>query len=498
MLMRVLHVCAEVYPLLKTGGLADVTAALPSALNALGCDARLLVPGFPAIRDGVADSRIVAKPGPRFGADALALHRGVLPGTGVVVYFVDAQTLYDRPGGPYSDPHEHPYLDNHRRFALLGWLAARIASGLDPSWRPDIVHSHDWHAGLAPAYLCSGEAQTGTLAARSVFTIHNLAYQGVFPAHLFDETELPRAFFNINGAEFFGQFSFLKAGLYYADKITTVSPTYAREIQGAEQGCGLDGLLHHRAADLHGILNGVDETIWSPALDPHLAAHYDVDALTGKAACKAALQRLAGLSVRPAAPLFGVVSRLTEQKGLQLVLQALPEIVRRGGQFVLLGSGDPDLERAFKAAAAAQPDAVAVVIGYDEAMSHRVIAGSDVIMVPSRFEPCGLTQMFGLRYGTLPLVRRVGGLSDTVVDCSLENLADGSATGFVFDAFDGVALDAALRRAFALYERDEDWARVQQGAMRARFGWNDSAMKLMSVYRQLVPADRQVRTRQAA
>ncbi|WP_321822217.1 MULTISPECIES: glycogen synthase GlgA [unclassified Burkholderia] len=498
MSMRVLHVCAEVYPLLKTGGLADVTAALPAALAALGCDTRLLVPGFPSIRDGITGTTRIATLGGRFGADAAALYRGRLPDSEVVAYFIDAPALYDRPGGPYGDPRESPYPDNHRRFALLGWVAARLARELDPSWRPHVVHGHDWHAGLAPAYLRADERETGTVAARSVFTIHNLAYQGVFPAHQFHETGLPPAFFDIDGVEFFGQYSFLKAGLYYSDKITTVSPTYAQEIQHTEQGCGLNGLLRQRAGDLHGILNGVDETIWNPAADRHLAVRYDETSLVGKSGCKTALQRATGLDVRRDALLFGVVSRLAEQKGLHLVLKMLPDIVRRGGQFALLGSGDPELEQAFTRAAEAHPGAVAVVIGYDESMSHRLIAGSDVIMVPSRFEPCGLTQLFGLRYGTLPLVRRVGGLFDTVVDCSLENLADGSATGFAFDAFDELALGAAVRRAFALYERKEEWERVQRCAMQARFGWNSSATKLMSVYRQLASTAPRHRTEQVA
>ncbi|WP_217481847.1 glycogen synthase GlgA [Burkholderia lata] len=486
MLMRVLHVCAEVFPLLKTGGLADVTAALPRELRALGWDARLLMPGFPSVRDGICQVSLVARLGERFGAGAVSLYYGTLPANDIGVYFIDAPGLYDRAGSPYGAEHDGPYLDNHKRFALLGWVAARIAAGLDVTWRPRIVHCHDWHAGLAPAYLRADTLNTGSLTAHSVFTIHNLAYQGVFPAHLFPDTELSPSFFDIEGVEFHGQYSFLKAGLYYADKITTVSPTYANEIQHAEQGCGLEGLLRHRAGDLRGILNGVDETIWSPASDTHLDAHYDETSLRGKVECKRALQKATGLALREDALLFGVVSRLAEQKGLHLLLDALPEIVTRGGQFLLLGSGDAELEQAFVRMADAHPSAVAVMIGYDEHMSHRIMAGSDVVMVPSRFEPCGLTQMFGLRYGALPLVRRVGGLADTVVDCSLENLADGSATGFVFDAFDNVALGAAVRRAFALYARREDWLLVQQRAMRMRFDWHHAAVAITDVYRQLV------------
>ncbi len=483
--MRVLHVCTEIYPLLKTGGLADVAGALPAAQAREGCDARVLVPGFPALRAGILDQQPVAELGSVFGAASVRLLRGVLPDSGVSAYVIDAPDLYDRPGNPYADAANHAYPDNLQRFALLGWVAARMAEGLDPAWRPQVVHAHDWHAGLAPAYLKAAEHATGRKLAGSVQTIHNLAYQGNFPGHLFGYLGLPAHFFDINGVEFHGQCSFLKAGLFFADKITTVSPTYAREIQHAEQGCGLDGLLRARANDLSGILNGVDDAVWNPAVDAAIPARYDAGMPAGKRACKAALQREAGLAVRDDGPLFVIVSRLTEQKGLHLVLAALPLIVQRGGQFMLLGSGDKALEDAFRAAAADQPQSVAVRIGYDEQLSHRLIAAGDVILVPSRFEPCGLTQLYGLKYGTLPLVRRVGGLADTVVDASLENLGDGLATGFVFEAFDESGIGAALRRAFALYEREADWRQVQALGMRQQFDWDAAADHYAALYQQI-------------
>ncbi|MBC7454735.1 MAG: glycogen synthase GlgA [Massilia sp.] len=483
--MRVLHVCTEIYPLLKTGGLADVAGALPAALVRAGCDARVLVPGFPALRAGILDQQLVAELGPAFGVRAVRLYCGVLPDSGVIAYVIDAPELYDRPGNPYADANNHAYADNHRRFALLGWMAARLAEGLDGFWRAQVVHGHDWHAGLAPAYLLAAEQAAGHKLAGSVFTVHNLAYQGNFPRHAFGELGLPAHFFDVNGIEFHGQCSFLKAGLFYADKLTTVSPTYAREIQGNEQGCGLDGLLHNRAHDLSGILNGVDDAVWNPALDALIAAPFYAGAMAGKRKCKAALQQEAGLAIEGDALLLCVVSRLSEQKGLHLLLAALPEIVQRGGQIMLLGSGDAALENAFRAAAAAQPHAVAVRIGYDEQLAHRIIAASDVILVPSRFEPCGLTQLYGLKYGTLPLVRKVGGLADTVVDCSLENMADGLATGVVFDTFDDTGINAALRRAFALYQRKADWKLVQQRAMQQQFGWDAAAAQYMALYAQV-------------
>ena len=483
--MRVLHVCTEIYPLLKTGGLADVAGTLPAAQVRAGCDARMLVPGFPALRAGILDQQLVAELAPAFGARTIGLYCGVLPDSGVLAYVIDAPDLYDRPGNPYADADNVAYADNHRRFALLGWVAARLAEGLDSYWRAQVVHGHDWHAGLAPAYLRAAEQAGGRKLAASVFTVHNLAYQGNFPRQAFGELALPAHFFDVNGIEFHGQCSFLKAGLFYADKLTTVSPTYAREIQGSEQGCGLDGLLHDRVGDLSGILNGVDDAVWNPACDRLIAAPFNVGAMTGKRTCKAALQQQAGLAIDADAPLFCVVSRLSEQKGLHLLLAALPELVQRGGQIMLLGNGDAALETAFRAAAAAQPHAVAVTIGYDEQLAHRIIAASDVIVVPSRFEPCGLTQLYGLKYGTLPLVRRVGGLADTVVDCSLENMADGLATGVVFDTFDDAGISAALRRAFALYKRKADWKQVQKRAMQQQFGWDAAATQYIAQYTAL-------------
>jgi len=483
--MRVLHVCSEIYPLLKTGGLADVAGALPVAQAKSGCDARVLVPGFPSLRAGVLDQQLVAQIAPAFGAAAINLYRGTLPGSSLAVYVIDAPDLYDRPGNPYADANNHAYPDNYRRFALLGWVAARMADGLDPSWRPQVVHAHDWHAGLAPAYLKAAEQASGRRLAGSVQTIHNLAYQGNFPGQVFGELGLPAHFFNVDGLEFHGMCSFLKAGLFYADKLTTVSPTYAREIQGSEQGCGFDGLLRARAGDLAGILNGVDDAVWNPATDRLIPQPYDTRSVAGKLKGKTALQQEAGLAVQNDAPLFCVVSRLTDQKGLHLVQGALPAILERGGQIMLLGSGDADLEAGFQAAAAAHPESVAVKIGYDEQLSHRLIGGSDVILVPSRFEPCGLTQLYGLKYGTLPLVRRVGGLADTVVDCSLENLDEALATGFVFDSFDASGIDAAIRRAFALYRRKSDWKLVQKRAMLQQFGWDAAAAQYLALYRQI-------------
>ncbi len=486
MTIRALHVASELYPLLKTGGLADVAGALPPALIERGADVRVLLPGFPAVLAGLTDLRTIAQLGRRFDAPNVTLEQGTLAENGLVVYVIRADSLYDRPGNPYLDEQHVPYGDNAQRFALLGWIAAQLAQHLDPAWAPQILHAHDWHAGLAPAYLRAAERQQGRPLARSVFTVHNLAYQGIFPAHLFSELGLPSDFFHMHGIEFYGQLSFLKAGLFYSDRITTVSPTYAREIQTLAQGGGLDGLLRFRMHDLSGILNGVDYTVWCPGTDPLLAQHYTLSRPSGKHACKAALQKRFGLPEKSDALLFGVVSRLTEQKGLDLLLATVPEIIKRGGQLVVFGTGDPALETGLQRVAHTHPESVAVELGFDEALAHAIIGGSDVIAVPSRFEPCGLTQLYALAYGTLPLVHRVGGLADTVVDASLENLADDLATGFAFDRFEPEALSAAIRRAFALYARRTEWKATQRRAMQQDFGWGASADRYLALYRDLI------------
>lgn len=362
--LRVLHVAAEVFPLVKTGGLADVVAALPPALGRAGAEARLLLPGLPAIADALTAQKPVAYVGAAFGAARVALRQGMLAGSGITAYVIDAPYLYRRGGGPYQDARGVDWPDNLQRYALLGWIAAHLVAGeLDPAWTPDVVHAHDWHAGLAPAWMAAHPAT----AAASVYTVHNLAFQGLFPLADFGLLGLPAAFAAHDGIEYHAQLSFMKAGLRFADRVTTVSPTYAREIAGAEFGCGMDGVVRSRGGDVSGILNGVDGEIWNPAADRSIAAAYSAADLSGKAACKAALQAEAGLEADAAAPLFGIVSRLTQQKGIDLVAAALPALLAQGGQLVVLGTGEPALEAALREAAAAHPGRVAVRIGYDEA-----------------------------------------------------------------------------------------------------------------------------------
>ncbi len=482
--MRVLHASAELYPWVRSGGLGDVAAALPPALAVLGVDARLLVPGFTGFLDAFEEITDVARLATPFAPERVRVALGRLPGSRRLAYLVDHPAFYDRPGNPYAGPDGRDWPDNDRRFGLFGWIAAALARGADPGWRPDILHCHDWHAGLGPAYLAAAPPIDGRTP--SVFTIHNLAYRGEFAAAQFAALGLPAEFFAVDGVEFFGGVSFLKAGLFYADRLTTVSPTYAREIRTAAFGQGLDGLLRRREGVLSGILNGVDPTVWDPQHDSNLPRGYGLDdAASGKQAARRALQRRLGLDQDQGAPLFGAVSRLTPQKGLDLLLAILPELAAGGGQLALLGSGDPDLERGFADAAQAQQGRVGVELGYDEALSHLIMAGADVLVMPSRFEPCGLTQLYALRYGALPLVRRVGGLADTVVDADAVSLAHGTATGFAFDEESAGGLSSAIRRAGALFGQRAVWQRMVRRAMTRDFSWEAAARQYLALYREL-------------
>jgi starch synthase len=481
--MRVLHVGAEIFPLVKTGGLADVMGALPQALLARNADVRLLLPGLPAIMQGVERQRLVCEIGPVFGAARVRLRLGVVAHSGVAAYVVDAPYLYRREGNPYLDADGAEWCDNLQRFALLGWVAAHLAGGeLDPDWSPDLAHAHDWHAAMCCAYLAARPEPT----VGSVFTVHNLAYQGLFDAGDYHLLGLPARFMAHHALEFHGQLSFMKAGLAYARRVTTVSPTYAHEMATEAFGFGLDGLIRARGTDVSGILNGVDGAVWNPQSDALIDAAYSSANLRGKAADKQALQRALGLDVDAGAPLLAIVSRLTEQKGLDLLLQALPDLLALGAQLAVQGTGDAALEAAFVQVAERHPGRVAARIAYDEASAHQMVAGADMILLPSRFEPCGLTQLYGLRYGTVPVVRRVGGLADTVVDASAAALADDTATGFVFGPETPGALVNAVERALAVYRSGEAWRSVMRRGMAQDFSWDHAARDYIALYRGLL------------
>ena len=472
--LRVLQVAAEVFPLVKTGGLADVMGALPQVLRSAGVDVRLLLPGMPAIIEGLQELRTVVDIGPCFGALRVRLLRGRMPQTGLFAYVIDAPQLFNRGGGPYQDDDGTPWPDNLQRYALLGWLAARLASGdADESWMPDIAHAHDWHAAMTCTYM----ADHKPTRAHSIFTIHNLAYQGLFPLDDWPLLGLSSRLRNPAGLEFHGQISFMKAGLNFAKRVTTVSPSYAVEITTKEFGCGLEGVIAQRGTDVRGIFNGIDAHVWNPSTDTALPANYSGDRLSGKVRCRLALQQEFGLDHDADAMLIGLVSRLTEQKGFDLVLASIEHLVEKGMQVVLQGSGDPALETGLTAAACRHPGRVSIRVGYDEARAHRLIAGSDVIAVPSRFEPCGLTQLYGLRYGSLPVVRRVGGLADTVVD---------GHTGFVFEPATPDALTSTLVRADSLRRDDPNaWRAMMTQAMAQDFSWAAPAGHYLNLYNEI-------------
>ncbi|MCB8822189.1 glycogen synthase GlgA [Microvirga rosea] len=475
--LNVLSVTSELFPIIKTGGLADVAGALPGALAKEGIRVVTLLPGYPAVLPGLDKMEVVRSYDDLWGGPArlIAARAGHLD-----LFVIDAPHLFDRPGSPYLTPDGRDWPDNARRFAALSRVAADIGFGLVPGFVPDVVHAHDWQAGLAPAYLhFDDRPRPGT-----VITVHNIAFQGLFPADLLYELGLPPSAFTIDGVEYYGQIGFLKAGLQLADRITTVSPTYAREIQTPEGGMGLDGLLRARAPDVSGILNGVDEDIWNPATDPNLKARFGPDAIEARAFNKEALQRRLGLTVDPDAMLFGVVSRLSEQKGLDLVLGALPVLLEDGAQLALLGAGDRILESSFQAAAAVYPGQVACFLGYDEVLAHQIQGGSDALLVPSRFEPCGLTQLCAMRYGNVPIVSRVGGLADTVIDANEMAVAAGAATGFQFSPVSLPAALEAFSRAKRLWSDADAWRRLQANGMALDVGWSRPARQYADLYRE--------------
>ncbi len=471
--MRVLHVAGEFFPYVKVGGLGDVMAALPRAQRGLGMDVRVLLPGYPALLEGIPGLGEVGLIPDLLGQGPARILGGSAA-HGVPVYLLD-HPLYHRPGGPYDE-----WGDSHLKFGAFSFAAAMLGRHGDArGWTPQILHLHDWQTGLAPAYL----RQMGE-GPRTVMTVHNLAFQGIYSAGVARDLWLGPDLFHPHGVEFYGDLSFLKAGLQLSDRLTTVSPTYAQEIQTPAFGERLEGLLHHRRQDLVGILNGVDTTIWNPARSPHLGMHYSVTRMSGKLICKNHLQRELGLEEGGTTPLLGVVSRLTHQKGLDLLLERVDDLVSQGAQLAVLGTGEPALEEGYRAAADRHPGRVAVVPAYSEPHSHKVIAGCDALVVPSRFEPCGLTQLYALAYGTLPVVRHTGGLADTVVD---ESLGVG-ATGFSFHPPHAEALGETLARALRIYRgQPKRWAAMMGAAMRQRHGWAESAERYLAVYQALVP-----------
>ncbi len=479
---KILFVVSEAHPLIKTGGLGDVAGSLPVALASLQAEVRLLLPAYPEAVARAGRLKTLAQ----FSVDGLAspvrLLEGRLPGTRLVIWLVDFPPAYDRPGNPYLDSRGLPWPDNAMRYALLARVAVMLALGQIPlEWRPHIVHCHDWQTGLVPALLAQEKNRPAT-----VFTIHNLAYQGLFPGDTFTLLGLPAALWSIDGLEFYGQLSFIKGGIAFADRLTTVSPGYAREIQTPEFGAGLDGLLRHRADRLSGILNGIDDKTWNPAHDPLLARKYSARRLRDKIPNKLALQREFGLPADPKTPLIGMVGRMVQQKGIDLLLETLPGLMHRSIQLVILGTGDAGYEKTLRAQATRYAGQLAVRVGYDERLAHLIEAGADMFLMPSRFEPCGLNQFYSQRYGTPPIVRRVGGLADTVTDATEANLKADKATGIVFDEARGGALLASVDRALALHQNTRRWKQMMLAGMRQDFSWQHSAAQYLRLYKQLL------------
>lgn len=481
---RVLSVASECAPLIKTGGLADVVGALPAALEPLGWKTKVLLPAYPGLLQKIGRGTRVWRDENLFGGPATVV-RGKIDGLNVLL--LDAPHLFDRDGGPYS-AHGHDFHDNHVRFAALSWVGAQIAlHGTKDKWKPDLVHAHDWQAGLVPSYLRYAGSQIPT-----VMTVHNIAFQGIVGADQLDYLRLPSWDFTPESLEYHGLLSTLKAGMVHASRLTTVSPSYAQELTEAHFGFGLEGVVKARRerGELAGFINGVDTSVWDPATDPEVVPYSALDT-SGKAENRQRLLQEFSLA-EPTGPLAVVVTRLTYQKGIDLMVEALPGFLERGGAVAILGSGDADYEAALGDLAARYPDQVGLRIGYDEALSHRLYAGGDIVLVPSRFEPSGLTQLYGMRYGTIPVVAATGGLRDTVCDATPENLAAGVATGFTFgDAYLGGTIDAgglsfALGRAIDLYGDAEAWSQLRHTAMNAPVGWEQSAAQYAAMFDNLI------------
>ena len=478
--MKVLFATPECAPLIKTGGLADVSGALPAALAALGHEVRVLLPAYGALAPPPGELLALHHLPPHGPwPEAQLLH--LRAADGVEYLLLVCPTLYARPGPPYGPPGGGDHGDNALRLGMLARVAALIGTPDTPlGWQAEVVHAHDWTCALAPLHLHQAR-ERGQNAARSVLTIHNLAFQGLVPLEAAGWLGVAPQHQGTRGVEFWGQLSMLKAGISFAEAITTVSPTYAREIQGETLGFGLDGVLRARADVLTGILNGIDTALWNPATDPLIAARYDADGLQRKALNRAALRQRCGLSAKVDGPLFGLVGRLTRQKGVDLVLAGAERLLARGGQLVVLGSGDADLEQALAALAQRRPGRVHATLGFDEALAHQIEAGADCFLMPSRFEPCGLNQMYSQAYGTPPLVTRTGGLADSVVDA-----VEPDGSGFVLPEASQQAFDAGVQRACATWGDAARWQALQRAGMRRDFGWGPAARAYEAVYARVL------------
>ncbi len=507
--LKILIACSEVVPFAKTGGLADVAGALPRALHVLEHDARVIMPYYPRFMPRRAEpvpsegpvlkrvrsirrqasGRMAVQTVPvssdlmiRIGGKEHTGHllEGRFPGTRIVVYFINNPALFDRNGIYQEDGVE--YEDNLERFAFFS--RAVIESLEIIGWRPDVIHCNDWQTALVPAYLRTlYEGDDSYRKIATLFTIHNIGYQGIFPAEKFRLTGLDPGLFNMEALEFYGKTNLLKAGLVFSEILTTVSPTYAEEIQTPEFGYGLHGLLHKRRADLCGVINGIDYSVWNPLLDPHIEKNYDINDMSGKKVCKRFLQNKFDLP-RVDCPLFGMITRLVDQKGLDLVAAIMDRFLEMNVQFVLLGTGDLKYHGQFEEIARRYPGKTGITLGFDDTLAHQIEAGADVFMMPSRYEPCGLNQLYSLRYGTVPLVRRTGGLADSIQDVTPSTLATGEGTGFVFDEPSAEAFLQSIERAVTVYQDFDTWQKIQKNGMKKDFSWHSAAKKYDKLYEE--------------
>ncbi len=484
--MQVLSVTSELYPLIKTGGLADVAGALPIALKEQGVNVRSFLPGYRIVMGKLQNPKVVKTYRNLFGQKAAILSDHV---EGHDVFVLDCPKFFDRPGGPYVDETGVDWEDNWRRYAALSKAAADVALGCLKDWQPDIIHAHDWQAALSLAYVRYSKLAD----IPRIITIHNLAFQGRYDASIFKKLGLPKKAWAMNGVEYYGGTGFMKAGLTSADVITTVSPTYAHEIRRPENGMGLDGLVNHRAKDLHGILNGIDDEVWNPPEDPYITKQYSQLTYLNRRQNRFDLETEFGL-FHDEDPLFVVCSRMTWQKGVDMLVDLLDELVPLGAKFAVLGQGDHAIERGFLAASQRHPGRVGMKVGYEEPIAHRMQAGGDAILIPSRFEPCGLTQLYGLRYGCVPVVTRVGGLADTIIDANEAAVAQGSATGIQFYPPDHFQLKQAVVRAIKLYNDKTAWNSMQRAGMRSDFSWGRSAARYVDLYRQVLATYQEKKT----
>ena len=488
---QLLYISSEAYPLIKTGGLADVAGSLPNALLKNDQDVRLLLPAYSDVLGKIKSRKIIAST--TYYNLPVNIIETQLSGTSVIVWLVDCPALFDRPGGPYSDIHGQDWSDNALRFAVFCHAAVDIAlNTLSLNWQPDVVHCNDWQTGLVPALLSLHANRPAT-----IFTIHNLAYQGIFEQRIFDDLHLPAQLWHMDGVEFYGKFSFIKGGLAYADKITTVSPTYAKEILTPEYGYGLNELLQYREENLSGILNGIDDKVWNPGTDEYIAQKYNRRSLDDKNINKAHLQKELSLKADTTIPMAGMVSRLVEQKGLDIILQSLTTLLTLNLQMVFLGTGETHYELKLHELSQRYPDKFKVIIGYDESLSHRIEAASDLYLMPSLFEPCGLNQLYSLSYGTLPIVTAVGGLADTVFDANVENINTQKANGFVLTSKSSAALLAAVKKALSLFAKQDQWRKLQANAMSQNHSWQASAENYIVLYNEAIASQKSMTKKQS-